>query len=448
MYTRFQLGMFDPPASNPYNDVTMNNVSMPSSRDLARTVAIEGAVLLRNVGGILPLDGSKLKHVALVGPSANYSMQLVGNYPGCTLGPNDGLISDPRCNIVTPLAALSARAAQDGFNLTFAPGCDVNTANDTSGFEAALQAAAGADVIIAAMGLDTCQVGQSCSEGEANDRLVTLDFPGSQLPLLQALVAANPGTPIVLVITNGGPVSSPWAFNNSAIPAILEAWYNGEEGGNAVAALLFGDVSPAGRLPVTIVAAMNELPLYVDFTMATPPGRTNRYYTGVPLFPFGFGLSYTTFAYANMSIYPPSIFESPKPAWAVTVTVTNTGSVVSDEVVQVYVNYQSGSVGNASVPLQQLVGFQRLHGVAPGASVDVAFDFTGADIELISPAGVMATNAGQYTVWVGGGPPANEAYGGSAVLNGTLTVSSCVPAAAAAEAVELGYGMGAAVCAA
>jgi hypothetical protein len=149
--------MFDPPSAVPYNSVTMANVSTAASRALSLTAAKEGLVLLKNTNAVLPLDATTLKRVALVGPSANYSLQLVGNYPGCTSGPGSGLISDPLCHVVTLLEALSEYSNSSGFTMTYAEGCTIN-GNDTSGISAAIAAAAGADVIIAAMGLDTCQV--------------------------------------------------------------------------------------------------------------------------------------------------------------------------------------------------------------------------------------------------------------------------------------------------
>jgi hypothetical protein len=254
LLTRFQLGMFDPVSAVPYNDVSMANVSSAAHRALARQVALEGAVLLKNEGPILPLSGAAWagKKIALVGPSANYSTQLVGNYPGCSDGPNDPELDVPLCQLVTILDGLTPRAAAYGFNLTYGAGCDINT-NDTAGFPAALEAAAGADLIIAAMGLDTCQVGDPCSEGEANDRLTTIDLPGAQLQLLAALYAAHPATPIIVLLINGGVISSPSMYRAANVKAVLELWYAGEEGGNAAADILFGDYAPAGRLPVTIV---------------------------------------------------------------------------------------------------------------------------------------------------------------------------------------------------
>jgi beta-glucosidase len=414
----------------PYNRVTVaGNVSTPAHRALSRAAARESFVLLKNAGGnTLPLNAAALKRVALVGPAASYSgtatSSYIGSYSGCEDGPGAALDPDPRCHVVTLLEALTNVSASAGFTLGYAPGCDVNTPN-TSGIPAAVAAAAGADVIIAAVGLDTCQESY-CSEGEANDRgrgadspAPTLDFPGAQLPLLQALVAAYPRTPLILVLLNGGPVSSPWAYGAAA--AVLEAWYPGYDGGGAIVDALFGAYSPAGRLPVTIVRDESETPPPTDFIMSTPPGRTHRYYTGTPLYPFGFGLSYANFSYSGLTVSPSTLGPGDG-AFTVSMTVTHTGGPASDEVVEVFGAFQAPSVGVASIPRQQLLNFTRLHSLAPGSSTPVSFTIPRSALALVTPGGAMAVSPGTWALWAGGGPPSNAAYGGGAVLNGTLVV--------------------------
>ena len=279
---QFRLGYFDTLAARlqGINDpVSYNNVSVaadvatPAHRALSREAARQGLVLLKNSNATLPLDPATIRTLALVGPNAEYSNTstgaYIGNYPGCVDGPGDDLTKDARCHVTTLHEALRGAASTHGFALTYAPGCDVNTRNE-SGFAAAIAAARGVDIIIAAVGLDTCQE-SACSEGEAHDRLDTLDLPGSQLPLLQALVAAYPTIPLILVLMNGGPVSSPWAFSHAS--AVLEAWYPGPQGGGAVTDALFRDgYSPAGRLPVTVLSDMGQLPPYTSMVMDAPPG--------------------------------------------------------------------------------------------------------------------------------------------------------------------------------
>jgi len=436
---QFDLGWFDSlaalrggfPDPVPFNNVSDADVATPASRLLARQVARDSLVLLKNAGGAaLPLRAAALRKVALVGPAADFSYtstsSYIGNYAGCTNGPGGSVPKDPRCHVVTLREALSNRSAAGGWALGYAPGCDVNTAGDTSGFPAALAAAAGADVIIAAVGLDTCSETR-CSEGEANDRVVPggqfpaagLDLGGAQLALLQALRAARPSTPLVVVLFNGGPISSPWTMANAE--AVLEAWYPGVEGGAAIAEALFGEASPAGRMPVTTVRSVADLPPHTDAILATPPGRTFMYFTGRPLIPFGFGLSYANFTYAALTVTPPALGPSDA-SFTVAATLAHAGGPASDEVVQLYGRFEAPSVGLASVPLLQLLGFTRLRGVAPGSQQPVSFTVSRDALALLSPEGAMSVQAGNWTLFLGGGPPSAPAYGGGAVLEGALSV--------------------------
>lgn len=431
---QFQLGWFDtlaalqqglPDPVAVYNDVSVaGNVSTPAHRALSLHAAKQGLVLLKNAGSVLPLTAASLRKVALIGPAGNYTPQTatssyIGNYSPCEAGPGAPLIPDPRCNVVTLLDALQAEAGSAGFGFTFAAGCDVNTVDERQ-FPAALAAVKGADVIVAAMGLNTCQE-TACSEGEANDRLVTLDLPGSQLALLQAVAAAAPGVPIILVLFNGGPVSSPWAYGEAA--AVLEAWYPGYEGGTAVADALFGRYSPAGRLPVTIVQDMSDLPLYTNFVLSTPPGRTHRYYSGNNLlFPFGFGLSYANFTYSDLLVQPAVLTRSDEEV-VISVTLTHASGPVSDEVVEVFGSFQAPSVGLASVPLQQLLAFTRVYNWSVGDSDTVSFTLPRSALALVAPDGALGVNKGTWILTVGGGPPGGDRFpGGVPVLQAKLQV--------------------------
>jgi beta-glucosidase len=440
MKAQFDLGWFDSLAALrgnfsdpvPFNNVGDGNISTSASRNLSRTVALESLVLLKNAGNrILPLASETLQKVALVGPAASWNRtatgSYLGNYAGCELGPGGAISPDPRCTVITLLDALTAKSAEGPWSLAYAPGCDINSPNLTDGFAAAIAAAANADVIIAAVGLDTCQESR-CSEGEANDRGVDggqfpsagLDLGGSQVALLQALQSAYPNTPIIAVYFNGGPISSPWTMQNAA--AVLEAWYPGYEGGTAVVQALFGDYSPAGRMPITTVTDMSELPPYTDVILSTPPGRTHLYYGGVPLIPFGFGLSYANFSYTNLRIVPSFLAPSDQ-----TVTISASlayaqgTTIISDEVTQVYGSFQGPTTGLASVPLQQLLAFERSHGLGPSDSLTVSFTINRDAFALFDDAQGLRVPAGTWNIYLGGGPPNNSAYGGGDVLQGTLT---------------------------
>lgn len=437
----FRLGWFDTIAARaqgfpdpvPYNAVSMANVSSPAHRALSGLAAREGLVLLKNAGGNtlpLPCTTGGISAVALIGPGATFTgtatSSYIGNYSPCEDGPGGAVSSDPRCKVVSLLDALTNASATHGFKLSYAAGTDVETVNG-AGIAAAVKSAAGADVIVAAVGLDTCQESY-CSEGEANDRgrgsnsvAPTLDLPGSQLPLLQALAAAYPDTPLVIVLLSGGPISSPWTYANAA--AVLQAWYPGYEGGSAIADALCGAYSPAGRLPVTILSGLSELPPATDFSMTTPPGRTSRYYAGTPLFPFGFGLSYANFTYSGLSVVPSTL--GPADAgFTVSATVKHAGGLASDEVPQLYGSF-APAVGPRlpSIPRQQLLNFTRIAGVVPGAEVPVSFFVPRTALALSGADGALVVSPGQWRLTLGGGPPSNALYpGGGTVLVGSLQV--------------------------
>ena len=439
MRKQFEIGWFDSIGALkynltdpvPFNSVGDANISTPAARALSHRAALESFVLLKNARATLPLSAVALRRLALVGPTADWDKtstgSYIGNYSPCEDGPGGKITDDARCHVVTLLEALQARAAVGGWALGYAAGCDVNTQNSTGGFAAALAAAAGADVIVFAGGLDTCQE-TACSEGEANDRAVDggqfpqngLDLGGSQLQLLAALRAAHPATPIVVVYFNGGVVSSPWTMQNA--DAVLEAWYPGYEGGAAIAETLFGDASPAGRMPSTVVASLADLPPHTDFSLSTPPGRTLRYFSRTPLTPFGFGLSFANFSYSGLAVAPPTL--GPSDA-SVTVSASvrhSAGALASDEVAQLYGRFEGG--GAASAPLRQLLAFERLRALAPGETRPVSFEVARADLALVDLSGqALRVLPGRWTLWLGGGPPDNEAFGGGAVLVGELTVS-------------------------
>lgn len=418
---QFDLGWFDTVAAiqqnlpDPvsYNHVSPDVIASDAHLALAQRAVASSLVLLKN-NGVLPLDARQLAQVALVGPAAADSGttigQYIGNYAGCEDGPGGDRTKDPRCHVVTVLEALSARGNASGWTVAYAKGTDVNTIN-TTGFPAALAVAKGADVIIAAVGIDTSQEAAS-SEGEANDRAVDggqfpaagLDVGGSQLALLQALRAANPATPLIVLLFNGGPISSPWIMANA--DAVLECWYPGTRGGDPIVDVLLGFASPSGRMPVTTVQSLDDLPLYTDYVMATPPGRTHRYFTGTPLIPFGFGLSFVTFSYDALAVTPATLAPSDA-SITISARVTHAGgaALIADEVALLFGAFQVASTGLASIPRQQLLGFTRIRALAPGQSRNVEFVVVRDALALVDADGVSRVQAGTWKVWVAGGPP-------------------------------------------
>jgi beta-glucosidase len=205
------------------------------------------------------------------------------------------------------------------------------------------------------------------------------------------------GKPVVLVLMNGSAMGVNWADQN--IPAIVEAWYPGGEGGTAVAALLAGDFSPAGRLPVTFYKSVDQLPPFDDYSMSK---RTYRYFTGEPLYPFGYGLSFTKFDYANVRTSKASV--GPSDAVTVSVEVTNSGAMDGDEVVQLYVTHR----GVAGAPIRALQGFQRIH-LRKGEKKTVEFTLRDRALSIVDAEGKRRIVPGDVDVWVGGGQPVRRA---------------------------------------
>jgi beta-glucosidase len=229
------------------------------------------------------------------------------------------------------------------------------------------------------------------AEGFAGGDRTKIDLPAPQEELLKRVYAA--GKPVVLVLTNGSAMAVNWADEN--LPAIVEAWYPGEEGGTAVAEALAGDFSPAGRLPVTFYKSVDQLPPFEDYSMAK---RTYRYFDGEPLYPFGYGLSYTSFAYKNARVDRGKV--SAKEGVTVSVDVVNIGATAGDEVVQLYLTHS----GVAEAPLRALRGFQRVH-LDRGEKKAVSFSLRDRDLSVVDEAGKHRIVPGTVSVWAGGGQP-------------------------------------------
>ena len=281
---RFRLGTFDPPALVPWARTPMSVVDSPAHRALARAAADEAIVLLQNRDGALPLRPSPvLRRLAVVGPTADDGDVLLGNYHG-----------DPS-RALTLLEGLRVRARAAGLELAYARGAPLAGRGRSSAQLAdALSVVRRSDVTVAVLGLSPRLEGEEGDnvENPSGDR-TELGLPPGQERLLEAVVAT--GKPIILVLTAGSALAVPWAAAH--VPAIVYDFYPGEEGAAALAAVLFGDASPAGRLPVTIYRSLKDLPPFGDYAMR---GRTYRYLEAPPLFAFGHGLSYTTFRYENL----------------------------------------------------------------------------------------------------------------------------------------------------
>ena len=335
---RFRLGEFDPAAAVPYSKIPRTVIDSPEHRKLALRTARESIVLLTNRNNLLPLDKSKLKRVAVIGPHAN--MFTAGGY--------SGKATDP----VTPLQGIRNHAAL-GTEITYAAGARIAPAPsrdkaspppfDTQAeLLKAVDAAKQADVAIVCVGTTLA------IEAEGRDRK-TLALADDQVDLVKAVVAANPRT--IVVELNAGPLATPWIKENS--PAMLEAWWNGEEGGNAIADVLFGNVNPAGRMPLTVYESDSQVPPQDEYDVTK--GFTYMYLTGKPLFAFGHGLSYTEFKYSNLRLSSTRIKSDG--TVSVSVDIQNTGKRTGDEVVQLYIHEVNPRVKR---PMEELRGFARI----------------------------------------------------------------------------------------
>jgi beta-glucosidase len=347
-------------------------------------VAQKSIVLLKNEGDILPLDRDALDAIALIGPSADVAQQ-------------DGRgssVVEP-CYTVTPRQGIERRAA--GVTIHYARGCDIES-DDTSGFPAAIEAARNADVVIYMGGLDNTQ------EGEELDRASgSVQLPGRQQALIAELAAVNPN--LVVVLESGGIVALERCYDR--IKGLLYAFYPGQEGGIAIADILFGDVNPGGKLPVTMPRSDDQLPAWddLDFTGDAVDGFGYRRYDSLGLTPqaaFGSGLSYTTFEYGNLVVTPASA--SGEMPILVSVDVTNTGRFTGDQVVQLYLSAHFADASARDVvpmPVKQLRGFKRVT-LAPGQTESLTFSLGPEELAFWSVSDdSFRVQAGTYTVRVG-----------------------------------------------
>lgn len=338
---RFRLGEFDPPDMVPYNKIPASTIDSAGHRESALRTARESVVLLTNKNNFLPLDKSKIKTIAVIGPHADQALMGIGY---------TGLAS----KFVKPLDGIKNKVAP-GTQVMYAQGSDILEApNKTASFAEATDAAKKADVAIVYVGLN------SRIEREGLDRTY-IGLPPIQEELVRAVYAANPKT--VVVLLNGGPVAVKWERDN--LPAVVDMFYAGEEGGNAVADVLFGDYNPGGRLPYTVYESEAQLPPPTDYDVTK--GFTYLYFTGEPVYPFGHGLSYTTFRYDRLHLSSKKMRS--KDTMSVSVEVTNTGHVAGDEVAQLYVHDVSPSVKR---PIKELQGYQRIN-LKPGEHRTVTF---------------------------------------------------------------------------
>ena len=354
---KFKAGLFDQPYKAPKNLSKMINTC--ESRKLARQVAEESIILLKNKNSLLPLNLSEVKSIAVIGPNADQVQY--GDYS----------ITKDNSTGVTILQGIK-NITQGKVAINYAKGCGI-TDLDKSGFKEAVDVAEKSDIVILVIGGtsmslagtgwgELAEQGAYPTSGEGYDRS-DLTPPGVQSDLIEAI--HKTGKPIILIMVHGRPYSIKWEKDN--IPAILEAWYPGSEGGNALARILFGEVNPSGRLSVSIPQSVGHVPVFYNFkptgrgyyhNPGTPekPGRDYVFSSTDPLFPFGFGLSYTQFEYSDLKIVKKELTE--QDTIQLSVKVKNSGEIAGKEVVQVYINDRISSV---TTPIKVLKGFNKVN---------------------------------------------------------------------------------------
>jgi beta-glucosidase len=388
--TRFKLGLFDPMGSNPYDAISSDVVNSKAHRELAKEVAQKGIVLLKN-NGVLPLKND-LSDYFVTGPNATNTDILLGNYYGV----NPNLVT-----ILEGLAGAIDKASQLNYNLgTMLNQAAVNPIDWSSGN------ASNSDATIAVLGISGLiegEEGESIASPTAGDRL-DYNLPQNQIEYLRKLrkaadIKPENKKPIIAVITGGSPLNL--AEVQELADAVLLVWYPGEEGGTAVADIIFGKISPSGKLPITLPKSLAQLPPYENYAMK---GRTYKYMNVDPLYPFGFGLSYTNFTYGEAKVSSTKI--SKKDNLIVSVIVTNSGKVKSDEVVQLYV---SDLVASVAVPNFQLTNMKRIT-LESGESQEVSFQLTSKAFEIVKNDGSRVIESGEFKIYVGGSSPMKRSF--------------------------------------
>ena len=388
---KFMLGLFDDPYR--YSDLDRQNaeVMKPENIQAAREMAHKSMVLLKNENNALPLSKS-VRTIAVVGPLSEARRELIGSWSA----------AGDWAKSVTLLEGI--KNAVPNARVIHADGCDINCTS-TSGFQAAVNAARQADVVILALGEAYWMSGEAASRSDIN-------LPGMQQQLAEAI--HKTGKPVVAVLMNGRPLTINWLDEN--IPSILQTWFLGTTTGDAIADVLFGDVNPSGKLPITYPRNVGQIPIYYNMLPTGRPFKAEDKYTtkyldvpNEPLYVFGYGLSYTTFAYSDLAVSAASML--PTDTLTVTVTLTNTGSREGEEVVQLYIRDKVASI---SRPVKELKGFVKVS-LEPGESRSISFVLNQNDLSFYKEDLSFGWEPGDFDVFVGGNS--------RDVLNATFSLS-------------------------
>lgn len=393
LLARFKLGMFDPPDMCEYQNIPLELNDSKEHRQLSLQAARESIVLLKNKNEFLPLS-KDIKSIAVIGPNADDLMVLLGNYNGMP------------SKYVTPLRGIKNKIPSA--QVFYAEGCKMRK-KSKNGFQEAIDIAKKAEIVIMVLGLSQVYEREEYKFPWKDDDRKFLDLPKVQQLLLEEIYKVN--SSIVLVLLNGSPITANWA--NEHVPAIIEAWYPGQKGGQAIADVIFGDYSPAGRLPITFPKSEEDLPLFLDYSMNN---RTYKFSNSIPLYPFGYGLSYSKFKYSNLKLSKTELEIGND--LIINVEVKNEGMVASDEVIQIYLKDIEASV---RVPRYSLQGFKRVN-LKSGESRNIQFTLTTRQMALIDNQGKCIVEPGEFKIFVGGCQPDKKSLNllGSAPLEATF----------------------------
>ncbi len=379
LLTRFKLGMFDPTESVPYASIPQRVIGSPSHRRMARTAAVKSIVLLKNKNNLLPIHPD-VRRISVVGPNAASIEALLGNYHG---------YSD---TLSTLMEGIVGRAPE-GVRVSYRMGVLLHEAA-INPLDWTVSNAASADITIACMGYSTLlegEEGEFILSTEQSDR-ADIGLPPAQVEFVKNLALA--GAHVVLVLCGGGPIAL--GALEDMVDAVLFVWYPGQAGGQALADILFGDASPSGKLPVTFPRSIQQLPAFDDYRL---DGRTYRYGTSDPLYPFGFGLSYTRFGYEALKLSRKRVRVGEPLSFSI--RLKNTGAVDAEEVVQVYLSDLEASV---PVPQNKLVSFRRMR-VKAGHSKKLKFTLSPETMQLVDENGEQRLEPGRFRLTVGGCSP-------------------------------------------
>lgn len=381
--TRFELGLFDPVEMNSYNAVDESVINCQEHVDLAYEAAVKSLVLLKNKGSVLPLD-REIKSLYVLGPQANNSEVLIGNYYGMS------------GSLINILEGITSRVSA-GTSINYRPGI-LDYRPNINPLDWTTETAKKQDAIIAVMGISGMmegEEGESLASPTKGDR-IDLNLPANQVEYLKKLREGNE-KPLIVVITGGSPMTIPEV--EELADAILWVWYPGQEGGNAVADVIFGNEIPSGKLPLTFPESVEQLPDFEDYSMVE---RTYRYMISRPLFPFGYGLSYTDFSYGDIALSNQQI--SREETLTVSVDVTNEGDYDADEVVQLYVSVPDMK---GEQPRWSLKEFARIS-LEKGTTETVSFELGQAELEQFAQDGSSSVKPGDYIVYIGGSSPGSR----------------------------------------